>query len=128
MLASRRMRKGRQGLALCLAATWLLEACSAGWRQPADPVPTPFEPRQQVQVWQQDSVVRWHAVTVTADTVSGIPFLEPIDCESCRVAVPRATVDSIRVGHPVAAFWGSVGLVVGTILAVCFIACPRDAT
>ena len=129
MLPSRLLRKGRRALAVCLASVWLLEACGAGWHQPADLGAKPLSPRQQVQVWQDGSVARWHALVVTPDTVSGIPYRAPIDCDSCRVAVPRAAVDSVRVGNPVAAFWKTVGLVVvGGVVAMCLIGCPQDTT
>ena len=81
--------------------------------------------RQQVQVWQQGTALRWHAVIVAPDSVSGIPFLQPIDCDSCRVTVAREAVDSIRLGNPVAGFWQSVGLVMGGLVAFCALACPR---
>ena len=73
-------------------------------------------------------MARWHAVVLTADTVSGIPYREPIDCDTCRIAVPRSTVDSIRLGSPVAGFWKTFGLVVGGLVAACLIACPRETT
>lgn len=41
--------------------------------------------------------MRIHGLTVLADSLRGIPSPAPLDCDSCRVAVPRAEVDSIRV-------------------------------
>ena len=118
---------GRRTLAAVLATLFLCQSCSAGWHQPANLGTEPMEPRQQVQVWREGSMDRWHAVVVTADTVSGIHFLEPLDCDSCRVAVDRASVDSLRVGNPVAGFWKSMALVMGAILVTCFALCPRPS-
>ena|SRR5690349_11295773 len=101
----------------------LTVSCSAGWHQPSAVGPSTLPARQQVQVWQQHTVLRWHAVNVTADSVSGIPFVQPIECERCRIAVPRASVDSLRVGNPVAGFWKSVGLGVATVVALGVIIC-----
>jgi hypothetical protein len=40
-----------------------------------------------------------HAVTVGPDSVGGVPFLLPPECDSCRVMVARSAVDSMRVGN-----------------------------
>jgi hypothetical protein len=52
--------------------------------------------------------------------VSGISFIRPLSCDSCRIAVPRERVDSLRVGSPAEGFWKSIGLVVGgTMILAC---------
>src|SRR5258708_35125482 len=99
-------------------AAWAARAivacgCGAGWHQPA-PVPLGALPaRQQVQVGQGGTALGWHAVRVGADAVSAIPFQRPVACDSCRIALPRASVDSLRLGSPVAGFWKTVGLIGG---------------
>ena len=35
-------------------------------------------------------MLRLHGVIVGADTVSGVPFLKSLDCDSCRVRIERA--------------------------------------
>ena len=100
-------------------------SCGAGWYQPAVVGPGTLPARQQVQVWQHQTVLRWHAVQVTADSITGIPFVQPIDCEGCRVAVPQASVDSLRVGNPVAGFWKSVGLGAAGLVALGVIICSK---
>jgi hypothetical protein len=117
------LRLCHRPLAVLLAGLWFLEGCGAGWHQPAELGAAPLKPRQQVQVWQGGSVNRWHGVQVTADSIAGIPFQRPLDCDSCRVAVPRAAVDSLRLGDPEAAFWKSIGLGLGSILAIGALAC-----
>jgi hypothetical protein len=113
-------------LALLLATLVAGEACSAGWHRPPELTPgRPLDPRQQVQVWRQGSVVRWHALAIGADSISGVVYYRPSDCDSCRVSVPRATVDSIRFGDPVAAFWKSAGIVFGAMFVFCAAYCPR---
>ena len=103
----------------------LTVSCGAGWHQPGVVGPGTLPTRQQVQVWQHETVLRWHAVQVTADSITGIPFVQPIDCERCRVAVPRASVDSLRVGNPVAGFWKSVGLGAAGLVALGVIICSK---
>lgn len=100
----------RMTAALCAASVPFLQACGAGWRR--TDIVTPESPRQQVEVWQGNAAQQWHAVRVTDSTVSGIHFLNSIECDSCRLTVPRASVDSIRLGNPTLGFWKSVGAVV----------------
>lgn len=104
-----------------LAILLVTQSCGAGWRRTG--ALDAIAPRQQVQVWQQGRALRWHAVRVDADTVRGIPFFQPLTCDSCRLAVPRNTVDSMRVGNPVAGFWKSVALVVGITVAAGIVYC-----
>ena len=116
----------RDHLALLLTVLVAGEACSAGWHRPPELTPgRPLDPRQQVQVWRQGQVVRWHALAISSDSISGVVYHRPSDCDSCRVSVPRATVDSIRFGDPVMAFWKSAGIVWGAMLAFCAVYCPR---
>ena len=39
----------------------------------------------------------WHAVIVTQDSVSGVPYNRPLDCDSCRQSLPLFQVDSLRM-------------------------------
>jgi len=107
---------------LVLLAILANGACSAGWRR-WELQPGALQPRQQVEVWRGGSPMRWHAVVVTGDSVSGVPFLRPVSCDTCRVSLPRTQVDSLRLGNPVAAFWKTVGLVVGVPLGILLAVC-----
>jgi hypothetical protein len=98
-------------------------ACGAGWHQPLSLAPGAWTPRQQVQVWTGGQAVRWHGVVIRTDSISGVPFLQRLDCDNCRRAVPLAEVDSVRVGHPTAGFWRSVGLTLGLTVAVVLVVC-----
>jgi hypothetical protein len=91
----------------------LLAACGAGWHRVEYPTPDDLSPRQQVEVWSGGSARQWHAVRITTDSVSGVSYLQPIGCDSCRQSIPRNRVDSLRLGNPAAGFWKTVGLVLG---------------
>ena len=66
-------------------------------------------------------MLRLHGVIVGADTVSGIPFLKSLDCDSCRVRIERAEVDSLRLGEPVGAFWTTAALgAAAGLAALCY--------
>lgn len=99
-----------------IALLWLtVSACGAGWHQPENLESRSFSEGQQVRVWQGDRSLRWHALELTADSISGIHWREPVACDSCRVTLARAQVDSIQFGNPVAGFWKTTGLVVGVL-------------
>lgn len=91
--------------------------CGAGWKQREYMAPGTWPPRQQVQVWSGDSAIRWHEVVIRSDSITGSPFRRPLHCDSCRVSLPLAGVDSVRVGNPVAGFWKTFALVVGLPMA-----------
>lgn len=104
----------------------VVQACGAGWRRPPALVPGALEVRQQVQVWHRGATERWHGVVIGPDSVSGIPFRSPSDCDTCRLALPRAAVDSIRLGDPVAGFWNTAALVVGVPLLFFVVYCAVE--
>jgi hypothetical protein len=93
-----------------LASVTLVNACGAGWHR-AEPSPaSQLPPRQQVQIWQGPQKRVLHAVVVTADSISGVPYQISPDCDSCRVYLARNTVDSMRLGNMEKGALKSVGL------------------
>lgn len=99
----------RQPVTLLLCGSMV--ACGAGWRSLPTPWPADIAPTQQVQVWSQQHALQLHGVRLSTDSITGIPFHRPLDCDSCRVALSRRQVDSLRVGNPTSGFWKSAGLV-----------------
>jgi hypothetical protein len=97
--------------------------CGAGWHQPIALSPGPLPTRQQVQVWSNGHARRWHAVTVSQDSIWGVPFTESPSCLVCREGLVRTAVDSVRLGNPVAGFWKTIGLVLGAVGALLASAC-----
>lgn len=108
---------------LLLALTALQAACGAGWHRIDHHTPAPLPPRQQVQLWSQGHLLRWHAVQWSPDSISGIPFLQPPACDSCRLSLPRFAVDSVRLGDPTGALWRSVGLTFGAMGLAAVVLC-----
>ena len=107
---------------LHVALALLLTGCGAGWR--TTPLATgPLPRRQQAQVWTEGRALQWHAIVVATDSISGVPYTRPPGCDSCRVAVPRESVDSVRLGNPTAGLWKSMGLGMGITVAAAVVMC-----
>jgi hypothetical protein len=123
------VRYGHRGVrgARLVALALLQCGCGAGW-QASRIAPGPLPPRQQAQVWTGDRAEQWHAVVVTADLVSGVPFTQSPACDSCRVAVSRSAVDSIRLGNPSAGLWKSVALGGAITLATGLVLCRLESS
>ncbi|HEV8399691.1 MAG TPA: hypothetical protein VGQ18_07605 [Gemmatimonadales bacterium] len=123
MVLRRTIRAGRKGVAAAAALAVFSASCGAGWHQPKQLQPGTLSPRQQVQVWSGGTARRWHAVRVGPDSISGIPFVQPTTCDTCRIAVPRGAVDSLRLGDPIEGFWKTVALVLGTFTLALIYTC-----
>ena len=104
---------------LALGAT--LVGCGAGWRTVPPTPETTIPSRKQVLVYHGGAVERWHAVRITGDSVTGIPWLRPIEGDTGRIALPRATVDSLSAGDPATGFVKSYLLSVYVIAPVTLI-------
>lgn len=89
----------RRSSPTCWAALGLVTACGAGWHREDLAPQSHLPPRQQVQLWVGGQARVLHAVRVGVDSITGVPFQSPPSCDSCRVAVARSTLDSIRLGN-----------------------------
>ena len=87
-----------------------LAACGAGWHRLDDLTPRALSARDQVQLWMGQQTRVLHAVTVRPDSVSGVPFHLPPQCDSCRVVIARSVVDSMRLGNQEQGALRSLGL------------------
>ena len=86
------MRRAAAAGLLLLAA-----ACSsfqAG--RPLDQLPLPVPADKRVEVWSHGENYQLHAITVDADSVRGVRWWHDPKCDSCRVALARSEVDSVR--------------------------------
>ena len=102
---SRQLRRFMRHLSR-FAVLLLAVGCSGGaWEprridlpSPSEPSGVVFEPSYVVWIWSAGKVEKWHAVVITPDSVSGIPYRVALQCDSCRRSMPRAQVDSMKVG------------------------------
>jgi hypothetical protein len=94
-----RVRPARRRRSVALAGLCLVNACGAGWQREEVAPRGELPRRQQVQVWTGQRSRVLHGVRLGPDSLTGVPFHLPPDCDRCRVALPRAAVDSIRLGN-----------------------------
>jgi len=85
----------RSSIFLPLAPVVLLGACLGGRARLDDS--TPVDPWRGVDVWSHGQRLRLHGATVLLDSITGIPYDQPLTCDSCRVGLPRAQIDSAFV-------------------------------
>jgi hypothetical protein len=76
---------------LLLAVT----GCTMQWRQTG--ISPTVAPKTVVEIWREDSAVHWRALIVSPDSISGIPYPQPITCKTCRHSLARSDIDSVRV-------------------------------
>jgi hypothetical protein len=101
---------------------FLLSACSsfqAG--RPLDQLPLPVPPERRVEVWSQGKRYQLNTVTVDADSLRGVRWWDHPDCDSCRVAIVRAAVDSVRISRYDGGETGALALIVIPIVTLWYI-------
>jgi hypothetical protein len=92
---------------LVVACAWSIAGCT---HRLAAPYPSTLPVDQQVEVWRGHSATVLTHVSFDSLAVSGQKGPWRPDCGTCRVAIPLAETDSVRlVNNDVA--WGLVGAV-----------------
>lgn len=105
---------------LVLAGLCLLAGCN-GWggARPVSAIPTPVAATDRLQVWSHGEAHELHAVSITTDSLRGIPWWNPPECDSCRVTLARADIDSVRVRG---SDGGNTGVLALLLVPVVFVA------
>jgi len=109
---------------LFITLTLACTACSSTWsRRPLGSL-TPLAAGQQVQVWQGRRAIVVHGVQVDSTRLTAVPYYQRLDCDSCQIALPRSSIDSVRVGNVMDGFWRTTA-VLGTLFIVGVAYCIR---
>jgi hypothetical protein len=107
---------------LILAATFVLTACAGtNWEPLRLPSPAPLDSRTVLEFHARDSLIRLHGVRFTRDSLSGIPWLDHLSCDSCRVTYRLSDISGVRTGDPGAGAWvvaGPMLVITGFIAAL----------
>lgn len=108
--------RSRQVVASLISSTLLLSGCASS-PKPVSPAPSrALSPRDRVEVWTGGTSHLLHGVRFTADSVTGVPYLRPPDCDSCRVSLTLSTVDSMKTAP------GEGNAIAGVFAPVVFLA------
>ena len=83
---------------LHFAIALILAGCGYWGRRPIEQ-PMSLQSNDPVWIWTGTVVKKWHAVVITQDSVSGIPFEDSDSCYLCRLSIPRTSVDSMKLGY-----------------------------
>ena len=74
----------------------LVAACTT-WGHGPDVLAQPIAERRPLEVWSAGRRYDVHGVRVVGDSVVMVPHWKSPACDSCRIVLPRAAVDSVRV-------------------------------
>jgi len=94
-------------------------------------LPTPLGPQTPVRIWSGGQVQKWHAVIITEQWVSGIPYQMPVTCDSCVLRIPRTQVDSMKIEHTKGNALEVVGVLAAILVAeyvVCAVIGPNNCS
>lgn len=106
------MRRAR----LLIAWTLALTACvGANWQPLTIPSPTRLDRKTIIEFRAKGTLVRLHGVEFGSDSVSGVPWLDHLTCDTCRVSYALADVSEPRVGDPGKEAWNLVIPIVAVV-------------
>jgi hypothetical protein len=91
-----------------------------GWSSIPRPAPAVFETRQELQIWTGHELITLRHVVVDADSVSGVRTDRYPRCDSCRVAVAQAEIDSFRLRPTDSNNNFGAGMIIGLVTGAVF--------
>jgi hypothetical protein len=97
-------------------ASLVSAASCTGVQRVQTPYPEKFDPRQQVEVWEGETAVTLHGVSISDDSVVGIVHWQGLACDSCRKSYALSAIDSLRTGS------GEKAAMLATVLPIAFAA------
>ena len=83
----------RQSIAVLLACT--VTACTF-WHRDDGLLADSLASRDRIQIWIGATAHDVHGVVTRGDSLTAVPYWKPPECDSCRVAFARSSVDSVR--------------------------------
>ena len=101
-----------------VTSLFLLEACAVGPKTVGMPASGTLPERHELEIWSGGRAVTWHALVFPTDSITGVPLRLAPGRVTCRIALPRASVDSVREVHTDKTLWTTLGLVGGMAAVV----------
>jgi hypothetical protein len=83
--------------AFALAALLLAGCTSFTQTVPVGAIPDQPATDRRFQIWTKGEHYELHDVHITDDTLAGVRYWHSPGCDSCRVAIARTEVDSVRI-------------------------------
>lgn len=110
-----------------LALTIALTGCGPNWQpltapQLTEPQSKPLDQRAVIEFRVKEQMVRLHGVRFARDSISGIPWLDHLTCDTCRVGYALMDVSGLRRGNPGAGAWWILGPLIGILSAGALVA------
>jgi hypothetical protein len=103
-----------------LLSALALNGCGPNWQPVSVAQPRTLDAGTVLEFHAKDELVRLHGVKIERDSLSGIPWLEHLTCDTCRVRYALDDVSQVRTGNPGAGAWNIMlpfVLVVGLLYA-----------
>ena len=88
-----------------LLAALALNGCGPNWQPVSVAQPRTLPAGTVLEFRAKDQLVRLHGVRFDRDSLSGIPWLEHLTCDTCHVRYALADVSQVRTGNPGAGAW-----------------------
>lgn len=80
-----------------LASMLLCAPGCNGWYGRRAALSPPPDTREQVRLWVHGQAYQVHAVRVSGDSVTAVPFFRPPACDSCALRFALRDIDSVQV-------------------------------
>jgi hypothetical protein len=110
-------------LLVLLVVAIALDACGPNWQPVSVAQPRTLDAGTVLEFHAKDQLVRLHGVKFERDSLSGIPWLEHLTCDTCRVHYALADVSQARTGNPGATAWNILlpfTIIVGAFTALAY--------
>ena len=102
-------RRGMHRKPPLLLVLLALTACNSNWQPVTLLHPSPIDRKTVLEFQAKNQLVRLHGVEFKRDSLSGIPWLEHLSCDTCRVRYAFSDISQARAGNPGAGAW-SLGI------------------
>jgi hypothetical protein len=77
--------------------------------------------RRQLRIWHHNHAVIVHSVRIRGDSLSGVPFVKPPSCDSCRITFALSAIDSIQTGNTERNYYALMGALAASFALIAWL-------